>query len=286
MSARVELSHLTLDNIMDAIAVMNASSAGRTFAFDLDLFKFLSLSRFWRLTYPYSHVAYVEGQPAGVLLNSVDPAAREAYTFYWGVAERFRRTRVAWELLVHAYLGRLRREGYVRTSGDTSADSPMSSFHKLGYRPACELVELAADGLDGDAGLGARQVRSLRIGDLLTTLPTGETRPWTATPYFLEGAESMLETLGVWRGERLMAWLAATRFTGFTVMMLLGHAPGASADLAALIRALPARGFPAPFTASHIRPASPECAVLESLGFRTRQRWLHISLDLTASPAR
>lgn len=286
MGARVDVRPLTLDNVMDAITVVNASSAGRTFAFDLDLFKFLTLSRFWRLTYAYSYVAYVEGQPAGVLLNSVDPAAREAYTFYWGVAEKFRKTRVAWELLVHAHIGRLRRERYNRTSGDTSTDSPMSSFRKLGYRPTCELVEVAADGLDPDAGPGEPDVRSLRIGDLLTTLPSGEARPWTATRYFLEGAESMLETLGVWQGERLTAWLAATRFTGCTVMMMLGHAPGASADLAALIRELPARGFPAPFTASHIPSASPEYAVLERLGFCTRQRWSHISLDLTASPAR
>ncbi|HWR49883.1 MAG TPA: hypothetical protein VN428_02180 [Bryobacteraceae bacterium] len=286
MTTRAELRPLTLNCVNDAIAVMNASSAGRTFAFQLDLVKFLMLSRFWCLTYPYSYVAYVGGEPAGVLLNSVDSAAMEAYSFYWGVAEPFRRTRVAWEL-VHKYLGRVRREGYFQTSADTSTDSPMRTFGRLGYRAACELVEVAAGDLGVASCADALDVRPVPIADLIDAVPhDGTARPWTAKPFFLQGAESMLETLGAYSGRRLTAWLAATRFTGFTTMMLLGHAPKEGRALAQLIRELPERGFPAPFTASHIRAGSAEHAVLEGLGFRIRQRWSHITLDLTASSAR
>ena len=69
---------------------MNESSAGKMFAFHLDVMQFLMLARFWNFSYAHSYLAYVNDQPAGILLNSVNPPSKELYTFYWGVVPAHR----------------------------------------------------------------------------------------------------------------------------------------------------------------------------------------------------
>src|ERR1700749_1734937 len=86
---------IDLENLPDAIHLMNESSRGMSFEYQLDTFSFLSLSRYWNFSYEHSRIGYVEGEPAVLILNCVDPSAQEAFTFYWGALPKFRSRRIS-----------------------------------------------------------------------------------------------------------------------------------------------------------------------------------------------
>ena len=80
-----DLRTIRTENLEDLLHVVRVSSAGFVFQLDVDLFKFLALSRFMNFSYEHSFLSYVDGQPAGVLLNAVEPTEHEAFSYYWGV---------------------------------------------------------------------------------------------------------------------------------------------------------------------------------------------------------
>src|SRR4030095_10369642 len=97
-----DLRTINAANLDDLIHVIKGSSSGFVFQFDLDFFNFLALSRFWNFSYEHSFLSYADNQPAGDLINCVNPAEHDAFSFYWGVLPQFRGRRIAMSI-VDAY---------------------------------------------------------------------------------------------------------------------------------------------------------------------------------------
>jgi len=276
MSSDIRL--LALENVEEAIGVINGSSRGCSFQFNLDLARFLAHARFWNFSYRHSYVGYVNGAPAGVLVNSVDPEERQAYSFYWGVLEGFRRRRLSLEL-VHTYLDQLRLEGYLRTHCETSRDSPVGIFPKLGYQARGHLLELEAARPDPGPQAVEIEVRRLDPGELEAGRAPAE-RHWTSRSAFLHHAAPMLEILGAYRDGKLVGYAVVTCWTGHTVLLDLEAADASRLSARKLIRYLVENDYPSPYTACMVRPASPAHDRLEAAGFRNTKTFTWWILEL------
>ena len=62
-----EIRRITAADLSDVVHVINGSSAGFSFQFNVDLAQFLSLSRLWKFSYSHSYLGFIDGKPAGVL---------------------------------------------------------------------------------------------------------------------------------------------------------------------------------------------------------------------------
>lgn len=265
---------LGIDNLEHAAHIMNGSSRGRSFEFNLDVTQFLALARFWSFSYGHSYVGYLHGEPAGIVLNSVDADAREGYSFYWGVLPEFRNRPFSLRLARY-YLDQAGREGYRQTSADVSHDSPHSIYARLGYRPALEWLELRTH---EPAPAAAREGYEFRYISGIDAPVTRAARHWTQRAYFRRQAESFLECVGAFRGDRMEAYILATRWPGYT--MILDYAlPAPAGDAgSALIRYLLETGYPRPMIAAYVRDGSREHASLLAMGFQSPRRFSMLTL--------
>jgi hypothetical protein len=278
-----ELKTIGAADLPAVVAILNQSSADYSFQFHLDLVGYLNLSRFWNFSYEFSYLAWAGPQPAGVLLNCVDAATGEAYTFYWGVLPEFQKRRLSIEL-ARAYLAEMKHRGFSRTYATSSVDSPLSIYNKLGYRLHHSVIELRANVIP--AGPSSEIVK-LDVTALLRELPLFPValRPWVRRPGFLQSAAPFLEIIGARQGERLDAWMALTRWTGETSIVAFDFQPDAEDAAQCLISHLAT--YPAPFSATHIVNGSRAEALLRGRGFVSATERVSIVLDLAAySPKR
>lgn len=268
---------------LKTIGAADLPAVVRILQFHLDLMKYLLLSRFWNFSYESSYLAWAGPQPAGVVLNCVDPAGGAAYSFYWGVLPEFRKRRLSIEL-ARKYLAQVKRQGLRTTYADSSADSPLDIYLKLGYREQHRLAELRVGAIPPAA---ANEVEKLDVAALLVELPLfpSAARSWIARPAFLQTAAPFLEVLGLRHGERLDAWIALTRWAGETTIVALDFHADAEDSARRLVSHLST--YPAPYSASHVVGGSRADRLLRSCGFATSIQWVSIALDLeTYSPKR
>src|SRR5215471_8656435 len=181
------------NDLTETARLVNESSRGRSFEFDLDLAKFLGLSNYWNFSYYHSSIAYANGVGAGVLLNTVEPQARECYSFYWGVTPQFRGTTIALRM-VTKFLNQVAAEGILVSHADMGADSPAEIFHRLGYRPYANVLQMdfsperkPRKNLGGD-------VRAISVEEYLdeTRVHRGEPFCWSIHPAALRNAARTL----------------------------------------------------------------------------------------------
>jgi hypothetical protein len=281
-----QLKNIGAADLPAVVRILNESSAGYSFQFQLDAMKFLLLSRFWNFSYETSYLACAGPEPAGVVLNCVDPAGSEAYSFYWGVLPEFRKRRLSMEL-ARKYLAEVKRQGLRTTYADSSADSPLDIYLKLGYREQHRLTQLKAGAISAAAPEEDTGIEKMEVPALLAELPLFPSArgAWVSRPNFLRTAAPFLEVFGLRQGERLAAWIALTRWTGETTIIGLDFHEGAETSARSLLSHLST--YPAPYAASHVVNGSRADRVLRSCGFVPALEWISIALDLeTYSPHR
>jgi len=281
-----ELRNIGAPDLPAVIRILNESSAGYSFQFRLDPMKYLLLSRFWNFSYETSYLACAGPEPAGVVLNCVDPAGSEAYSFYWGVLPEFRKRRLSMEL-ARKYLAEVKRQGLRTTYADSSADSPLDIYLKLGYREQHRLTHLRAGAISPAAPDEDAKIEKLEVAALLSELPLFPPAPrsWVSRRSFLQSAAPFLEVIGLRHGQRLDAWIALTRWTGETTIIALDFYEGAENSARRLLSHL--SSYPAPYAASHVVNGSRADRLLRSCGFVPNLEWISIALDLqTYSPRR
>ena len=75
----IEFKSISIKNLQDVIAILNATLNDPAFQFTLHTSRFLVLPH-WNFSYVNSTVGYVENEPAGIMLNITDEAEREAFS--------------------------------------------------------------------------------------------------------------------------------------------------------------------------------------------------------------
>jgi hypothetical protein len=272
-----ELKRVGTGDLPALVNLLNRSSEGCSFAFHLDLVKYLNLSGFWNFSYELSYLAWADAQPAGVLLNCVDREQQEAHSYYWGVLPDFRKRRLSLDL-VHTYLGELKRQGFRNAYATSSADSPLDIYLKLGFREHHRLLELRTAQLPSSSS--SHRVSKLDAATLLSELQSFpySDRPWVARPAFLQTAAPFLDLFGVWEDGTLAGWMALTRWTGETSIVAFEFLPGR--DVAARDMLSYLAVYAAPYSATHIVAGSRADMLLRSAGFEAAVERISVVLDL------
>src|SRR5215467_9046757 len=138
-----DLQTLNQKNIWDAIDLLNRSSRDTSLRYDVDLFGFGRLTRYWNISYDYSLIRYVADKPAALILNCVEPGTRDAYTFFWGALPEFRTGRIAMPL-VEAACRKLFDDGFLMHYAVAVPDRPARRYRFVRFNPACDLVDMEA----------------------------------------------------------------------------------------------------------------------------------------------
>src|SRR3982751_1008613 len=96
-----EARSIDLTNVDDAIWLINESSRGTPVEYNLNGFEFLSLAAYWNYSYPHSFLAYVDNNPAAIVVNCVEPEAHEAFTAFWGCMPAYRDQKLGLRIFEH-----------------------------------------------------------------------------------------------------------------------------------------------------------------------------------------
>jgi hypothetical protein len=284
-----DIRPIRTDNLEDLIHVLRGSSHGFIFQFDIDIYGFLALSRFWNFSYQHSFLSYVDGEPAGLVLNIVDPVEHEALTFYWGVLPQFRgRSRIALSLL-DAYFSLLHRQGYARTDADEShgsgkiPGSPGQIHRKLGYVQNEVFTEIQTSKLRIPSANGKFAVRKLDLNELLPALSSFPGfRYWSQRPYFLRHLANSLEILGAFKNDELYAYTVLTLSSGrLTILDFRFKARDAGLSL---LHRIAKSNYPPPYTASYVPISGTTFQLLDDVGFaRTTRGFTSMTLDFSTT---
>jgi GNAT superfamily N-acetyltransferase len=276
-----DLRSIHTGNLEDLIHVLRGSSEGFVFQFDVDLYGFLALSRFWNFSYEHSFLAYAGGQPAGALLNSVDPSTREAFSFYWGVLPEFRGGRVAMSL-VDAYFRLLRREGYSKTDADETTGSPSSVYRKLGYHRNEGFAEIQTRELHIASACEEFDIRPVDLDQLLPSWSDFPGfRHWVQRPNFLRNAARFIKILAAFKNEQLCGYVVLTCSSGHLVICDFRFKTRETG--LAILRYIADSDYPPPYVVSFVPSPSPAYQLLDELGFAGVKRFTSMTLHLSSS---
>jgi Acetyltransferase (GNAT) family len=273
-----DLEPIGLHNLETVISLINGSSKDFAFEYNLDPLKFLALARFWNFSYACSYLGFVGGEPAGVILNALDPQEQEALTFYWGVLPRFRHRRIAIELLF-TFLEVLRGRGYRKAHADPTTDPAIRIGKKLGYCFNQELIELETSNPRTEAKRGGLDVHLMKAEQLFSRwlhFPT-RFRYWAQRPAFICTAASFLEVAGVNSETQLEAYAIFTCWPGHTTLIDFRFL---DEDAGRQLLAFLVDGYPPPYSVSFVPAGGRDQALLEQAGFRPTRRFTSMTLEL------
>jgi hypothetical protein len=277
------LRRISPADIPDVANIMNESSRGHMFQFRLDPMQYLFWSNFWQFSYDHSYIGFVDSQPAGVVLNCIDRAGNESYSFYWGVVPECRGRRLSMAL-VHKYLGQVRQEGYQRAHLDCTFSSPTPIYRRLGFLPTMDVVQLETTQPVLEP-VPVRDVREVALEDILSD-PNRRTHPihWTRRPHFLRNSARYLHSIACFGEKGMEAYAVVTCRSGHTQVLDLQCHQSAEAGRAILGYLLD-RQYPPPFIFSFVPMETPAYNLLVECGFHATKSFTSMTLDLVAPAA-
>ena len=275
-----DLRTLTLQNIPDAIHVINESSRGTSLEYALDTMGFLWLSRYWNFSYEHSLMLYVQDEPAALAIHCTDPPAHEAYTFYWGALPRFRSPRISLTL-AEACATKLHGDGYTTVDGDTIPDRPVRRWRFVHFYPVGGLADMQAESPALPATDPNYEVRRIEIDDL-SPLPPAQPVHWCQRHNFLRNAAPFLEFSGAFAGDTLKACMVLQTSSAKPVLLDVRSADPSLAPGYELLRRL-VHGHSPPFKAIFVSTESYLHRLLTAASFGATREFFHVRRDLRTS---
>jgi hypothetical protein len=257
---------------------MNESSDGFSFQFHLDTIRFLTISSFWSFSYDHSYIAFHDARPAGVVIDTVDRDEREAFTFYWGVNQPFRKTTLGFKLLM-TYLDQVAREGFHRNYGNISPDSPRTLYERIGCEVKRETLQMeSAEAYnDNDQYTRDPRIEEIRLEDFLADRGGVQDEPatWSLRPNSIRTASRWLRFVKF--NDIRAAYYPHS--TGSVVIDLKGRDLNKE-HVSALLGQIALSSNNKRCTLSYVLSASPLAAILTELGYKAAKRATSIVLDL------
>lgn len=283
LSTSEELRPINLHNVGDAVHLMNESSRGMSFEYNLDMFSFLSLARYWNFSYEHSLLRYVGREPAALILNCIDPEIHDAFTFYWGTAPKFRSRSLSLGLF-DASCRHLLDSGYVLLHGDAVPDRPARRYRFVKAESRFEIVQLQAQCPKLPPIDSRFQVRLIDPGILAPfASESNQPRHWCHRHGFLRNAASFLQFLGVFAGDALQAYAAVYPQTTNTAILDLVSSDHSLAAGYELLRWLLVQDYRPPFIATYVFEQSYAYRLLTASGFQVKRHLSMLSRDLRST---
>lgn len=276
---------LTQHNQQDAIDLLNQSSKGTSLQYDLDIFGFRWLARYWNFSYEHSLISYMNEVPAALMLNCVDPDAHDAYTFYWGAPPQFRKGGIALSL-VEASCRMLRDQGYTMHYAAALPDRPVRRYRFVQFKPECDLIDMQAQALSLPEPDPRFVVREVTVDDLPEPpLPPGEYRHWCQRARFLRHAAPFVKIIASFAGDEIEAYAVILPQFPHQAVTDIRATHGCSAAAYELLRWLTLQpDYRPPTDATYVSEQSFSHRLLTDAGFSFKRRFSVLSRDLSSNP--
>jgi hypothetical protein len=262
-----ELRTINLDNLSDAIRIMNESSHGMSIEYKLDTFSFLFLSQYWNFSYQYSLLDYVDGEAAAVIIVCTEPETHDAFIFYWGALPRFWKQNIALPLF-EACCSQLHQDGYCTLYGAAAPDRPTRRYRFIQSHPQYTLID---------------------IGTISQSqFPADEPVHWCQRLSFLCRASRFLQCLGAYENDALTAHAVIFPQPATATLVDVRSPDNCLAAGYELLHWLITHDFQLPLTATTVIQGTYSDRLLCSAGFSVRKQWttLHRDLRTTCAPRR
>ncbi len=281
-----ELRTLNSQNIWDAIDLLNRSSRDSSLRYDLDLFGFGRLTRYWNISHDYSLICYVDGKPVALMLNCVELETRDAYTFYWGVLPEFRTGKIAISL-VETACQKLYDDGYVMHYAVAVPDRPVRRYRFVKFHAERVLIDMEARFLTLPPPDSLYSVRAITIDELPPSLRDDPVH-WCQRLAFLQRAKTHLKFLGAFDGELLKSYAVLVSHSTNTTLSDIRLTDSSFSAAFELLRSLTLdENYRPPLTVNYVLENSQTHTLLTAAGFTVRRQLALLSRNLrtTVLPA-
>jgi hypothetical protein len=278
-----EIHPVNLQNVPEAISLVNESCRGTSAECNLDFFNFMSMARYWNFSFDHSLLYYVDGEPAGIAINATEPEAHEAFTFHWGTLPKFRTRRIAISL-AEACAKKLRGDGYVAWYADALPDRPVRRYRFVHFMPLNTLHAMHTPNPNLPAPDRRYQIRMIAAPEL-SPFPQLANQPvhWCQRLSFLSNAARFHIFLGAFEGDVLKAYAVALAGSAATTIIDLRSAEPDLVPGYELLRFLLENNYRPPFTATHVFEDSYLLRVLLATGFTDKSQFTFIRRDLLST---
>jgi hypothetical protein len=279
----VEFRSITLQNLQEAVDVLNESSKGTSVEQQLDSANFLVLAHHWNFSYEQSLVTYDDARPVAIIVNCTDRESSAAYTFYWGAIPSIRHSRIALRLF-EASCAKLRDDGYTMLYGDSVPDRAAQRYRFIHAVSACNLLQMQTASVMLPPQETPFAMRQLDQADLAKIqLQPDENLHWTQRPHFARNAIGSIHLLGAYDDGGLQAyttlWPQAAQTTILDLRSPTSNLPAGHA----LVRSLLALKYPLPFVATNVPENSYSQQVFSDADFRIEKRYSFLRRQLSPS---
>jgi hypothetical protein len=275
-----EICPINLQNVRDAVYLMNESSRGMSFEYNLDMFAFLSLARYWNFSYEHSLLRYVDGEPAALILNCIDLAAHDAFTFYWGAVPKFRSRKVSLSLF-DVSCKHLLDSGFGTLHGDAVPDRAVRRYRFVKAQPRQKIFQLQAQRPNLPPTDPSIEVRPI-APEMITQVSghANESQHWCQRHSFLCSAASFLHFVGAFAGDKLQAYAAVYPQTTNTALLDLVSSDSSLTGGYELLRWLLVQDYRPPFIATYVFEPSYAYRLLTTSGFQVKRHLSMLFRDL------
>ena len=251
----------------DAIQILNISSRGMSFEWQLELFSYLLLWQYWNFTPQYSLIRYVDAEPAAIALNCADPESREAYNFYWGALPKFRNPKISLALF-DTCCQRLQDDGYITLHGDAAPERPVRRYRFVQAQPHLKLLEMQTAAPNLPSTRPTYEICLMDVGALPSPInQPGEPLHWCQRPAFLSHAASFVQILGAFSENSLKAYAVALTKSSHTTLCDIRSPEHCFAAGNELLRYVMTHNFCPPLKVTHILEDGYAHQLLTSAGF-------------------
>ena len=271
---------LSMENLPDAIRILNESSRGMSFEWHLDLFGFLALARYWGASEQHTLLGYEEGQPAALIITSTDPETREAYIVYWAALPQFRQHRTAIRLF-ESCCQKLYDDGYEILHGASVPDRPVRRYRFIKSDAEHSVLDMEPTSTSLPELQSRFEVREIDLETISKVpIPPGEPVHWCQRNSFLRNGSIFFQILGAFEGETLRAYSVSVRKATPTTTVDF-RSPDSSIEAGyEILRWLFSNDYRPPMFASYVFENSYAHRLLSSAGFTVKRRFDTLIRDL------
>lgn len=252
------LKRLKLENISDAIKIVNSAELIFPYHLTFNFFTFFRHVKVYNISFEHSFIGYHDGRAVGAMLNCGNARKGEdLFTYVWAIAPHVAGTRIASDLTRFA-LDHVKKRNFKRVICEVVHDSDQTLWQKLGFRKTRELHSMRLNALPEDLPeelneTGEVELRECEMADIeghLTRFHNSEP-PWVKRPEQLGSYQQELKKYLIMEQGGVAGYLLISQTESFTVINELRFARtalgrGALKQLAALTAGKPLISFYVP----------------------------------------
>ncbi len=219
------LKQLKLENVADAIKVVNSAKLVYPHPLSFNFFTFFRHVKAYNISFEHSFIAYQAGQPIGTVLNCSNAKEKELYTYVWAITPEIAGTRMAADFTRFA-MDHIKKHGFNHISCEVIRESDQAFWLKLGFHKKRELHSFRTESFSGaktELTLSPCQMQD--IDPLFCQFHTSQP-PWVKRPAQLHSYQDELKKFLLLQEAKIVGYLLLSETENMLVITDLGYEKG------------------------------------------------------------